>query len=268
MRSPDTARPRPDLGWLRHRRVEHFHIEYVKPTAKVASGPSLDLSPSLDLAASPDQSTTGVPSVRPTAHAAPRRVRPRTLPAPRVEPRTTAVLQGRLRTVTLTRVQSGVGQLRVSLARSASAGDLAMGLVCETFGGATHVVQRLGGAAATPETPLPLVHVLREGDTDTVAVDLRQVGRLKRALLYGFSPSVSVLRWDGVVVTTLHDGSRIEAPFDLAPLSGTVALLTLYNVHGELVLRAELEPFAGPPEVAAQAYGYHSGWLDGRMPVR
>jgi uncharacterized protein involved in tellurium resistance len=170
-------------------------------------------------------------------------------------------------TVTLTRLQSGVGQLRLALARGADAGDMAAGLVCQTVDGATHVVQRLGDALATPAAPLPMVRLVAEAGLDTVLIDLRQVGRLRRALLYGYSPGVAVLSWDGVVVATLHDGSRIEAPFDLPPLSGTVALLTVYAVQGELVLRSELEAFAGPPEMAAQAYGYRYGWLGRRLPT-
>jgi hypothetical protein len=33
------------------------------------------------------------------------------------------------------------------------------------------------------------------------------------------------------------------------------------------VLRAELEPFAGPPRMAAEAYDHHPAWLDGRQPL-
>ncbi len=91
--------------------------------------------------------------------------------------------------------------------------------------------------------------------------------RLRRALLYGYSPSISVLTWNGLVVGTLHDGTRLELPFALPPLSGTVALLSIYAVEGELVLRSELEPYAGPPEAAALAYGYRHGWVEGRVPV-
>lgn len=279
MRSPDSAPARPDLGWLRHRRVAAHHIEYVHPPRHPTSNapapappehpPSLDLGhpvpSSLDLgpaAAAP----LALPAVGPAAVA--RRSRERALPYPRVQPGATVVLSAARPTVTLTRLQSGIGQLRISLARGADAGDLALGLVCETTDGATYVLQRLGDVQATPATPLPLVRLAAVQGVDTFLVDLRQVRRLRRALLYGYSPAVAVLAWDGVVTTTTHDGSRVEAPFELPALSGTVALLTGYAVHGELVLRAELEPFAGPPETAAEAYGYHAGWLGGRLPVR
>ena len=281
MISPEQARPRPDLTWLRHRRVEHAHIAYVHPPRSPAPAtPSLDLSPapSLDLSvqATPAPRPTPVPS--PPTPAAPvaapaavsrasQRVRPRTLPYPRLQRGSTLVLTAAKPTVTLTRLQSGVGQLRLTLARGSDAGDLAAGLICQTVDGATYVVQRLGDALSTPAAPLPMVRLVSDGGLDTFLVDLRQVTRLRRALLYGYSPSVSVVGWDGVVVAATYDGSRVEAPFDLPPLSGTTALLTVYAVAGELVLRSELEQFAGPPEMAAEAYGYHYGWLGGRLPV-
>ncbi len=315
MRSPDGAPPRPDLGWLRHRRVEHHRIAYVHPPKPAAAPvpaapapgptpapPALDLSPpgppaprpapagrspsapaapSLDLsppirpaAPPPSRPAPAGPTLDLTPPAAaapgraPRRTRSRTLPYPRLAPGTTTVLKGRERTVTLTRLQSGVGTLQLALSRADRAGDLALGLVLATTDGATHVVQRLGDALATPAHPLPLARLAGSPGRETALIDLRQVRTLERALVYGYSPSVSVLEWDGVLALTTYDGSRVEMPFDLPKLSGTVALLTLYQVHGELVLRAELEAFAGPPETAAEAFGHHYGWLGGRLPTR
>ncbi len=268
VRSPADAPPRPDLTWLRHRKVERHHNEYVHP-AKPAAAPVPAKHPAapLDLSIAPAADPTPAAPTRPDTAAASRR-RFRTLPYPRVQPGAVAVLQGRARTVTLTRVQSGVGRLEVSLLRAATAGDLALGMVCQRSTGETYVVQRLGDATAAPAGPLPLARLTGNQGGETIGVDLRQVVGLQRALLYGYSPSISALDWQGVVVATTHDGSRIEAPFDLPAFSGTVALLTLYNVHGELVVRAETEPFAGPPEMAAKAYGYDYPWLEGRLPAR
>jgi hypothetical protein len=279
VRSPDSAPPRPDLGWLRHRRVASHPIAYVHPPRPSAAPPSLDRTPaptspvpapappSLDL----DLHLDRAPARAPEPAGTPRRSRPAALPYPRLARGTTAVLAGRRRTVTLTRLQSGTGALQVSLSRAAAAGDLALGVVLATTDGATHVLQRLGDALATPTTPaapLPLARLTGGPGSEGCVLDLRQVGRLQRALVYGYSPSIAALTWDGLLGLTTYDGSRVEVPFDLPPLSGTVALLTAYQVRGELVLRAELEPFAGPPETAAQAYGYSYGWLDGRLPAR
>ncbi len=286
MRSPEDAPQRPDLGWLRHRRVEHHRIAYVHPprpeaaaapvrlAPPAAPAPSLDLSPPRPAPApgpvppAPSLDLTPSPAPVPAAVSAARRTRRRTLPYPRLPHGTTAVLQGRTRTVTLTRLQSGTGALHLALSRSERAGDLALGLVIATTDGATHVVQRLGEALSTPAAPLPLARLAGGPGHESALIDLRQVRTLQRALVFGYSPSVSVLEWDGVLTLTTYDGSRVEAPFDLPALSGTVALLTVYQVHGELVLRSELEAYAGPPETAAEAYGHHHGWLDGRLPTR
>jgi hypothetical protein len=71
-----------------------------------------------------------------------------------------------------------------------------------------------------------------------------------------------------VIVTTTYGGARIEAPFDRPPSPVTLAMLSIYNVDGELVLRAEMEDIAGPPEAAALAYDYQLAWLEGRLPPR
>ena len=64
---------------------------------------------------------------------------------------------------------------------------------------------------------------------------------------------------------TTQDGSRVEAPLDLPPLSGAVAMVTLYNVFGELVVRAEQEAFSGPPEMAAEARKLAAGAAVGNL---
>lgn len=266
MISPETAPPRTDLPWLRHRSSRP------RPApATRAAAPDLALPPPADLSLDlPSPAATPAVTPAPTPAPVPNgRRRPERLPYPRVQPGATAVLARPHPTVTLTRLQSGVGQLAVALRPVPGAGDVEMGVLCETDDGALHVVQRLGDrtSAPAPGSPLPLVRLAREDGADVVLVDLRSVRRLRRALFYGYSPSVSVVTWDGVVRAVLHDGGRLEAPFDLPPLSGTVALLTLYVVDGEVVVRAEMEPFAGPPETAALAYGYRLGWLDGRLPA-
>ncbi len=189
----------------------------------------------------------------------------RTLPYPRVARAASVRLTRDDPTVTLTRLQSGLGALAISWRPSPSAGDAAVGMVLETDDGVLHVVQALGEALRTPERPLPLVR--REGD-GRLLVDLRQVRSLRRFLVYGYSPSVSVLEWDGLLTATTRGGSRVEVPVDLGPMSGTVAMLTGYLVRGELVLRAEDELVPGPPEETARRYGYAYPWLDGRLPSR
>jgi uncharacterized protein involved in tellurium resistance len=171
-------------------------------------------------------------------------------------------------TVTLTRVQSGTGALEVVLTRAAAAGDLSMGCVFQTTEGTEAVVQSVGDVTTGPAgARLPLVRWKAQADGEIVHGDLRQVTGLRRALLYGFSPAVSVLTWQGALVITTFGGARIEVPIDHAPFSGTLALLTIYNVDGELVLRSEMGEHHGPPEMAAHAFDYQVPWLDGRRPL-
>jgi uncharacterized protein involved in tellurium resistance len=171
-------------------------------------------------------------------------------------------------TVTLTRVQSGTGALEVALTRAPSAGDLAIGAVYQLDDGTEGIVQSLGDALSGPAgVALPVLRLKRRPEGELLTVDLRRVTDLRRALVYGYSPTTAALAWQGVVVVGTYGGARIEVPIDREPFTGTVALLTIYNVGGELVLRSEMEPFAGPPETAAVAFDYHLPWLEGRRPV-
>src|SRR5690606_32733096 len=104
-------------------------------------------------------------------------------------------------TVTLTRLQSGTGALEVALTRSPAAGDLSMGCVFETAEGTEAVVQSLGDVTTGPPgSVLPLVRWKAQADQEVMHVDLRQVRSLRRALVYGYSPSVSMLTWQGALV--------------------------------------------------------------------
>jgi uncharacterized protein involved in tellurium resistance len=171
-------------------------------------------------------------------------------------------------TVTLSRIQSGTGALELVLTRAASAGDLALGCVFELADGTGAVVQQLGGATAGPPgTVRPVVRWKARPDGESLLIDLRRVADLRRALIYGYSPSVAVLSWNGVLVATTYGGARIEFAVAHPPFSGTLALLTIHNVHGELVLRAEMDEHHGPPEMAAVAWDHHLPWIDGRTPL-
>lgn len=284
---PDRADVRTDLAWLRHRRAAAVpHVDYVHhsssslsldaPAPAVPKPPPPSASLSLDPPPAPATATSSGPSLLdlsppeptgPAAHQARpgKRTRPRTLPYPRVPRGSTVTLTAEAPTVTLTRLQSGIGQLRLSFAHGGSTGDLAMGAICQTADGATHVVQALGESLTTPEQPMPLLR-LEPGNQDLV-FDLHLVPQLRRALVYLFSPSGAAVSWDGLLSVRTQDRSRIETALSHRVRRGTCALLTIYNVHGELVLRSELAAFDGPPEMAAEAYGYAYAWLDGRFPT-
>jgi hypothetical protein len=57
-------------------------------------------------------------------------------------------------------------------------------------------------------------------------------------------------------------------PLEQLPAGQVAVLLSVYNVAGEFVLRAELETIAGSIREACRAYGYDQiTWLDDRTPV-
>ena len=170
--------------------------------------------------------------------------------------------------MTLTRLQSGIGMLELALTRAPSAGDLSLGCVVETDRAEESAVQSLGGHLVAPRrADAPLVRLDPRPTGDVVVIDLLQVRSLRRALVYGYSPSIATLTWDGVINATTYGGARLEIPFGRRPFSGTMAMVSVYNVAGELVLRSEMDEHFGPPEAAAVAYGYELPWLDGRVPA-
>jgi len=100
------------------------------------------------------------------------------------------------------------------------------------------------------------------------AVDLRQVRDVERMAVVAFAESRSPLTWGGTLVVTTFAGARVELPLE-ALYPGTAAvLLSLYNVDGELVIRAEMETIDGDLRQAARAYGYDRiTWRDDRTPA-
>ena len=158
--------------------------------------------------------------------------------------------------------------LELVLTKAPSTGDLSLGCVVETDRSEESAVQSLGGHLEAPRgADAPLVSLDHRPSGDVVVIDLGQVRALRRALVYGYSPSIATLSWDGVIGATTAGGARIEIPFGRRPFSGTMAMVSIYNVAGELVLRSEMEELFGPPEAAAAAYGYELPWLDGRVPA-
>jgi uncharacterized protein involved in tellurium resistance len=265
-RDPAVAPSRDDLPWLRRRTTRPSRT----PPPRPADHPGQPTAPTgnLTLAGPPTGPLDLTPATAPPRPPAPPRPRvPALPPPPRVDSTGTARLTPRSPTVTLDRLQSGVGALKLSLVKAPGAGDLSLGCAYQFTDGGQGVVQRLGGALSAPvAAPSPLLRLDAGPAAETLLVDLRRVRSLRRLLLYGYSPAGSVVSWDGAVIVETYGGARVEAPVDAAPSAGTMALLTVYVVDGEAVLRAEMEPFPGPAEQATRGYGYDLLWLDGRVP--
>jgi len=162
-------------------------------------------------------------------------------------------------TVTLTRVQSGVGSLVFAVRGPAATQHL---------GCAYALVNRRSGtlssnAPAKPDgTGWPLATIL-PGQRRALALDLRQVGQLSRMILFGHTAARNAA-WSGgsIVASQFGNGrSSIELRVDGAGAAPLMVLLSLFNVDGELVVRAEAEPIDGTGADACRAYGFdHAGW--------
>jgi uncharacterized protein involved in tellurium resistance len=227
--------------------------------APAARSASLDLS----------RPAAAVPAAAPVATApaaVPTRRVARPLPRARSGERT--LLTPKAPTVTLTRLQSGVGVLTIEAACSAAVGDLRIGAAYELADGHSSLVSRVGGPATAPRNSRRPVIVARAEQYERLVVDLRQSRQLDRLIVYGFSESGGRLNWGGTLVLGTAGGARVELPLDRPPSGGVTVLLSIYNVRGEFVVRAEMENFAGSIRTAVQGYGFDRiSWLDDRTPV-
>jgi uncharacterized protein involved in tellurium resistance len=170
-------------------------------------------------------------------------------------------------TVTLTRVQSGVGQLEIEAVSSPQAGDLRLGAAYQLAGGVSSTVQYAGGNRFAPSSRRPVIVAGRD-DYEHLRIDLRQVRSLERLAVYAFSESRTDLTWGGTLVVTTFGGARIELPLETLFPGRAAVLMSIYNLDGELVIRAEMETIKGDVRDAARAYGYDRiTWRDDRNPV-
>lgn len=170
-------------------------------------------------------------------------------------------------TVTLTRVQSGIGQLSIEAVCSPEVGDLRLGAAYQLRGGGSSVVQFTGGNRFAPSSRRPIIVTGRE-EYEYLRLDLRQVRDLERLAVYAFSEARRDLTWGGTLVLTTFGGGRVELPLETLPPGRVAVLLSIYNLHGELVVRAEMETIDGDIREAARAYGYDRiTWRDDRSPV-
>jgi uncharacterized protein involved in tellurium resistance len=192
----------------------------------------------------------------------------RSYPVVRVTPGGHTILSRKAPTVTLTRTQTGIGTLTFEAAASGEVGDLRLGAAYQLRSGLSSTVQATAGNRLAPPRSRRPVLVGGHERYERISVDLRQSPDIERLAIYAFSESRAQLKWGGTLIVTTFAGAKIEVPLEqLAP--GEVAvLLSVYNVDGEFVLRAELETIAGSIREAARAYGYDQiSWLDDRTPV-
>lgn len=171
-------------------------------------------------------------------------------------------------TVTLTRVQSGVGALIIQAACSEAVGDLLLGCAYQFRSAASSVVQRGSGLTLAPKgTRRPVIEASAL-QFETLTVDLLQNHEIERLIVYSYSASGSELHWGGTLIVQTLGGARIEVPLTQPRASGVLVALSLYNIAGEFVLRAENQLVGGTVRDACASFGFDEiAWLDERTPL-
>ncbi|HEX8082538.1 MAG TPA: hypothetical protein VF557_20180 [Jatrophihabitans sp.] len=298
--APDRAPARTDLPFLRHRvrfrpaaqqpapAAGSSSLDLSSPPSRPTARPAAAGSSSLDLSSPPSRPAArpaaaagsssldlSTPAAAPPAAVAtpavsgrpsgPRRV---ARPLPRARSGERTLLTPKAPTVTLNRLQSGIGVLSVEAACSPAVGDLRIGAAYQLADGHSSIVSRVGASSTAPRNSRRPVIVARAEKYERLVVDLRQNRLLERMVVYGFSESGGQLNWGGTLVLRTAGGARVELPLDRPASGGVTVLLSIYNVRGEFVVRAEMENIAGSIRNAVQAYGFDLiSWLDDRTPV-
>ncbi|AEI11175.1 hypothetical protein [Cellulomonas gilvus] len=167
-------------------------------------------------------------------------------------------------TVVLTPVQSGVGALRITSIVSEQVGDLTLGALCTLADGSATLLDANRDMSAAPAGARSPVVSAAGRD---LSVDLRQVRALRRLVVVAFSPTSAVVTWGGVVRVELVGGTRVDVPLEREPQAGALVALSVVNVDGSLVLRAEDELVPGALREVGQAYGSGLRWVDAWTPV-
>lgn len=179
------------------------------------------------------------------------------------------VLTPRAPTVTLTRVQSGVGALVVEAACSDAVGDLRLAAAYRLADGTTGLLRHTDGTTTVPATGARPVLLAQRHGFERLVVDLHRVRDLDRLVVLAFSASDGPLAWGGTLVTTTLGEARVEVSLDGPAGAGVVVPLSVYVVDGELVLRAEPREVSASIREACLAHGFDRiTWLDARTPLR
>lgn len=171
-------------------------------------------------------------------------------------------------TVTLTRVQSGVGALTIEAMCSDAVGDLRLGAAVDLVDAEPVLLQRDATSTTVPQgsaRPLLLAH---HRHYEELVLDLLQSRSLHRLVIFAFSPSGASLSWGGTLVISTFGGSRLELDMDAPAAVGVRVLASVYNVDGELVVRAEPGLTRVSIREACVAYGFDRlRWIDANNAV-
>jgi len=187
--------------------------------------------------------------------------------ASRLGPGTRQVLTPAAPTVTLTRLQSGIGTVTVELAVGTS--GVRLGGMYELADGTQSTVQQSQGERTAPPGARRPVIVAGRDRFEELGVDARRCRDLRRLIVYALPPAGASPAWTGTVILRTYGGARLEVPLDGLQAGDVAALLSIYQMRGEFVVRAEMQTLLGRVRELARAYGFEGiTWLDPDTPLR
>lgn len=190
------------------------------------------------------------------------------LPQARIRTGPPTILTTQAPVITLTRLQSGVGALSFQAAHSESVGDLRLGCAYQLVSGQSSVIQHAGGLSIAPAGSERPVIVASSDPVEAITIDLAQSREVERLIIYAYSESGTTLSWDGALVVQTYGGARAEVLLRRDPAAGVLIPLSLYNIDGEFVLRAEQFFTSGTLRETTAAFGFERiSWLDDRTPL-
>ncbi|GLY07716.1 MULTISPECIES: hypothetical protein [Actinoplanes] len=249
MGSPEDAPPRTDLPYLRHRRRPAVAPPEPVPV-RAAGGDLLDLG------------TPTAPAVPPRSDPPPA-VRRRLAPVRRVAPDRPLALTPPTPTAVLTRIQSGVGTLTATMHWS-EPGVGRLLVACQRRSREVRVLNPEPGSLVEAGGLL-LDH---RGGSPSLTWDLlhvREIDRLMLAVTANRGPRPLT----GVLTLVTYSGARVEVPVELPPEAMVSVLVTIFQVDGELVLRAERDTVGATLKDACDAYGYGAvTWINPYTPMQ
>jgi tellurite resistance protein TerA len=168
---------------------------------------------------------------------------------------------------------SGGGGFLKKLMGASTAIDLDLACLYELADGSKGVVQALGNSFTSDPGPTPVVRLDgddRSGtstDGENLFVDLSQLARLKRVLVFAFIYE-GVPNWSAAdAVVTLHpqEGPPVEVRLDEHAANASMcAVAMLENVGGELVVRREVRYVGRGHKELDEIYGWGLEWTAGR----
>jgi hypothetical protein len=187
---------------------------------------------------------------------------------PRTRPGIRTILTRTAPTVTLTRIQSGVGILTFETARLDAVGDLHLGCAYRLRSSLSSALHDIGTPTTAPPDSTRPVIIFEPVQQNRFTLDLTQSRDIDRLVIYAFSGGRTPPSWLVTLVATTFGQARIEMPLGQLPPQGVVVLMSLYNIAGEFVLRAEMDEIAGTTRDACAAYGFDDiTWLDAWTPL-